>query len=298
MARIRSIKPEFFKHLELNELENSNPELRIMLVYAGLWTQCDKNGVFFYNAKVLKNEILPYVDFDMQKTLNILEKEGYFFKYKVNNRDYGFVSNFYKYQFPTKQEKDSPAKYPKPPENILDRNKEQEATSQNASLDVPDNDTDNVIDNVTNNHTTPEGRRKKDNRIKEKGIHGDSNEPPFSDEVIELSNLLLITHRKTHPDYLSGKDDQKIILNWAKDIDLLIRIDKKAPENIRQVILWVKTKGNFWFANICSGKKLREKYETLWAQMQAKSGTSPPIQKIALDNIPDNEVMQYFKGAV
>ena len=73
MARIRSIKPEFFKHLDLQELEISHPGQNIMLVYAGLWTQCDKNGVFFCNAKVLKNEILPYLDFDMQKTLDILE---------------------------------------------------------------------------------------------------------------------------------------------------------------------------------------------------------------------------------
>ena len=61
MARIRSVKPDFFKHLELNELENSYPGQYIMLVYEGLWTQCDKNGVFFCNAKVLKTDILPYI---------------------------------------------------------------------------------------------------------------------------------------------------------------------------------------------------------------------------------------------
>jgi len=61
MARIRSVKPEFFKHLELQELENSYPGQYIMMVYEALWTQCDKNGVFYYKAREIKNEILPYM---------------------------------------------------------------------------------------------------------------------------------------------------------------------------------------------------------------------------------------------
>jgi len=81
MARIRSIKPEFFKHEELQDLEIGHPGQYIMLVYAGLWTQCDKNGVFPCKARIVKNEILPYIDFDMQKTLDILESGGFFVKY-------------------------------------------------------------------------------------------------------------------------------------------------------------------------------------------------------------------------
>ncbi len=69
MARIRSIKPEFFKHLELQELECSHPGQNIMSVYAGLWTQCDKNG--------------------------------YFVKYHKENKAYRYIQNFCKYQFPS-----------------------------------------------------------------------------------------------------------------------------------------------------------------------------------------------------
>ena len=101
--------------------------------------------------------------------------------------------------------------------------------------------------------------------------HDDVPEPLQSlKDAIELSTLLLESHRKEIPDYLSGKDDKKIIDSWAKDIELLIRIDKKAPETIRQVISWVKTLGNFWFSNIQSGKKLREKYEALYSQMKSR----------------------------
>jgi len=292
MARIRSIKPEFFKHLELQELESAHPNQYIMLVYSGLWTQCDKNGVFFYNAKVLKNEVLPYIDFDMRKTLDILEREGYFIRFRSGNREYGHIQNFSKYQFPSKNEKDAPAKYPAPPKNNDSGN-----DSENITEDVPDNDSENI--------TEPEGKRIKekgiqDKRKKDKGVAEGSDEPqPLSDSeksAFELSELLLSEHRKEIPDFLSGKD-KAVIPRWAEDIEKLIRIDKKPPETIRQVILWAKA-DCFWFPNIISGKKLREKFETLYGQMKTRiKSTGPPIHnphKIASDNIPDDEIGQYF----
>jgi len=93
-------------------------------------------------------------------------------------------------------------------------------------------------------------------------------------DAFELSELLLTTHRKEIPDYLSGKDDEKTIGMWAADIEKLIRIDKKQPETIRRVVLWAKTPGCFWFPNIQSGKKLREKYETLYGQMTRQNKTA------------------------
>ena len=277
MARIRSIKPEFFKHLELQELECSNPGQHTMLVYAGLWTQCDKNGVFLYNCKVLKNEVLPYMDFDMKKTLSILEENNYFIKYSSGGREYGFIPKFEKYQFPTKNEKDNPAKYPLPPDEIIEHSQELIETFPGTSQDVPKNH--------TGNHTEAEGIQDKglqDNRTKESG----SCEPLQSiKNAIELSILLLQAHRKELPDYLCGKDDKKIINEWAVEIEKLIRIDKKSPETIRQVILWVKTPGNFWFHNIQSGGKLRKQYERLYGQMLSdknqgcRPGGPPPGRK-------------------
>jgi len=276
MARIRSIKPEFFKHLELQELENEYRGQYVMFIYAGLWTQCDKNGVFFYNAKVLKNEILPYIEFDMQISLDILEKRGYFIKFSANGRDYGFVQNFNKYQFPTKNEKDSPAKYPLPPKEILEGSQAQIEKFPSISENVPSNDTEN--------HTEAEGLQDKGIRIKESD---GSIEPQSLKDALILSSLLLDLHRQVIPDYLSGKDDKKIIERWAKDIEQLIRIDKKPPETIKQVIHYVKTPGCFWFPNIQSGKKLREKYETLYSQMLRQ--TSKVILPEKKTYIPDAE---------
>ena len=177
MSRIRSVKPEFFKHGDLQDLEMANPGQYVMLVFEGLWTQCDKNGVFYCKARELKNEILPYIPFDMQKTLDILEKEGYFVKYKVENREYGYVLNFNKYQFPTKNERDAPAKYPLPPPNCIVNGKHPDNTAE-TSNNIPENVSTDDSGDVSDDVPTPEGS--KDQRIigirnKEEGSKDHSN---------------------------------------------------------------------------------------------------------------------------
>jgi hypothetical protein len=163
-------------------------------------------------------------------------------------------------------------------------------------------------------HFDIEEKRIDKNREEENKTNtGDSTEPPVSEnpykvigdkvidmtEPINLATCLLSSHQKEFPDFLSGKTDKEIkkkIDGWAVDIEKLIRIDKKSPEIIKQVILWVKTPNNFWFQNIESGKKLREKFERLYGQMVTEQKkTSPPRHKIAADNITD--VRKYFKEA-
>lgn len=94
--------------------------------------------------------------------------------------------------------------------------------------------------------------------------HGD-------DEAMRLATLLLEKSRAHDPKIAIGKDKQTIT-SWSKDIEKLIRLDKRTPEEVESVILWCKGKGNFWIPNIMSGKKLREKFPTLFAQMSTRGG--------------------------
>jgi hypothetical protein len=106
------------------------------------------------------------------------------------------------------------------------------------------------------------------------------------ESALPLAETLLNEHRKEFPDYLAGKDRQ-VIPKWAADIEKLIRIDKKAPENIRDVILWVKTPGNFWFHNIESGAKLRKQFERLSGQMKTQKHGQGPPRNWDTRNMPD-----------
>lgn len=58
MPRIRSIKPSFFRHEDLQYLELKFPEQYIMLTFAGLWTLCYSKGVFEYKPTLIKLDIL------------------------------------------------------------------------------------------------------------------------------------------------------------------------------------------------------------------------------------------------
>ena len=49
----------------------------------------------------------------------------------------------------------------------------------------------------------------------------------------------------------------------------MIRIDKRKVEDIELVITWCQ-RDKFWYKNILSTKKLREKYDQLFMQMKPK----------------------------
>ena len=64
--------------------------------------------------------------------------------------------------------------------------------------------------------------------------------------------------------------------SWEKDIDLAIRIDKRTKTDLIKTIDWIySSAGSFWQSNILSGKKLRDKYDTMFAQQ----ATARPGQK-------------------
>jgi hypothetical protein len=65
-----------------------------------------------------------------------------------------------------------------------------------------------------------------------------------------------------------GEDFKKPNLEkWAKDFELLLRIDKAEPSIIRKVMNWA-VNDSFWRSNILSSSKLRKQFLTLKLQME------------------------------
>lgn len=79
MARIRTIKPDFFKNEEMCEL----PAM-IRLLFIGLWTLSDREGRLADRPKRIKIEIFPYDNVDVDKSLDLLQASGFLIRYKVN----------------------------------------------------------------------------------------------------------------------------------------------------------------------------------------------------------------------
>lgn len=65
------------------------------------------------------------------------------------------------------------------------------------------------------------------------------------------------------------EDKQK----WAKHIDRMKRLDKRSEANIEKVLNYA-INDSFWKSNIRSTSKLREKYETLYAQLNSSKNKS------------------------
>jgi hypothetical protein len=115
MARIRTIKPDFFRHESLQDLEAANPGCYVMLVFAGLFGHCDKAGRFEWKPRTLKLDILPFLDFDLAGTLAILRCGGFLKTYTVDGKQYGEIPAFEKHQRINGKEAKEPNKYPEPP---------------------------------------------------------------------------------------------------------------------------------------------------------------------------------------
>jgi len=99
---------------------------------------------------------------------------------------------------------------------------------------------------------------KKQNSSETKKIYS-----PTSEEV-RLSTLLLslILERKLN---FKKPDIQK----WCVPIDMLLRIDKRTPQQVEEVIRWCQ-QDNFWQGNILSTGNLRDKIDRLEEQMNRK----------------------------
>jgi len=119
MARIRTIKPEFFTDYKLYEIEKET-QLPIRVAYAGLWTQCDREGRFEWIPEQLKIGVLPYDNIDFARVLDALVTRGLLVKYASKEGNFGCVKHFKNHQIVNNREKDSTIPEP-PPDNDVTR---------------------------------------------------------------------------------------------------------------------------------------------------------------------------------
>ena len=106
MARIRTIKPEFFRHEGLYELERECA-LPIRVAFAGLWTAADREGRFRWAPRTLKLDCLPFDECDFSRVLDALATRGFIVKYSCDGVDYGFIPSWNKNQVINNRESES-----------------------------------------------------------------------------------------------------------------------------------------------------------------------------------------------
>lgn len=109
MARIRTVKPELFRHEGLFEAEESSG-LPLRVAFIGLFTICDRRGIFRWQPRQLKLDVMPYDSIDFSRVLDALLSRGFVMRYASGNEEYGLIPSFERHQVINNKEK--PALHP------------------------------------------------------------------------------------------------------------------------------------------------------------------------------------------
>ena len=131
-------------------------------------------------------------------------------------------------------------------------------TQCNATDKELDIDKDKEINNITSDVKTPDTPQpKKSGKI-------------FTVNSVEMSlaQILLDCIKNNLPNYKTPN-----MQSWAREIDLMIRIDKRDTKEISEVIAWCQ-KDSFWMKNILSTATLRKQFDRLTLERSKRNGGS------------------------
>jgi hypothetical protein len=107
MARIRTIKPSFFKNEDLAELP-----MQARLLFIGLWALADKEGRLEDRPKRIKVELFPYDSVDIDGSLSRLQSAGFIKRYGVGEMKVIQILSFSKHQRITGSEATTESEFP------------------------------------------------------------------------------------------------------------------------------------------------------------------------------------------
>jgi len=110
-------------------------------------------------------------------------------------------------------------------------------------------------------------QEEEEEEVKEE-VKEEESKPSWSEESDEYRlSLYLYNHMlKNNPE--AKKPNFQY---WCKHIDHMIRLDNRSLEGIKKIIEFSQ-KDSFWCSNILSTKKLRDKYDQLYIQMNKNGG--------------------------
>jgi hypothetical protein len=112
MARIRTIKPEFYRNRRVWRAEQETG-LPLRVAYPALWTCADREGRFKWEPEELKLDCLPYDDLDFSRVLDALAARGFIVRYEVGGDTFGWIPGFRRHQVINNRE--TASSLPEPP---------------------------------------------------------------------------------------------------------------------------------------------------------------------------------------
>lgn len=244
MARIRTIKPEFFTSLTVAGL---TPEQR--LTFIGLWTYVDDAGRAIDDARLVKAAVWPLDDrtsAEVEADLWALTESSLILRYTLSERSFLAVRNWSEHQ---RINRPTASTLPGP-ENGTPRTPPPRLTCMNE---------DSLSTHGVVSEPSPLERKGRERKGKENNSSSVTalapRNPPRAD-VEEACRLLadLIEANGSKRPTITGR--------WRDAARLMIDNDERTLDDVLGAIRWSQN-DNFWRANILSMPKLREKYDQL-----------------------------------
>lgn len=134
MSRIRTVKPDLFRHEELYEAEKETG-LPLRVAFIGLFTVADREGRFRWRPRTIKLDVLPHDELDFSRVLDALTTRGFVVRYACDGELFGHIPTFHKHQVPNNREKAS--ELPEPPGNPIDTGGSTRAPRVNDACSTP-----------------------------------------------------------------------------------------------------------------------------------------------------------------
>ena len=97
-------------------------------------------------------------------------------------------------------------------------------------------------------------------------------------QAYTLARSLMASIASWKPDFaeIQPSKAERTATRWAKDVNIMLRVDKRKPDDVQAVIDWLPSHegscGFTWRAQILSGRKLREKFDKLQIAKQQSHG--------------------------
>ncbi len=238
MARIRTIKPEFWTSEQIVELSVS-----ARLLFVGVWTFSDDAGIHPASCKRLNMEVFPSDNFTVEqigKWIDEILAQGLMIQYEAQGKSYWQVTGW---EFHQKIDKKT-FRHPQP--------SGMNSTTTRRALVEP---------------SPPESKGEESKGEESKGRNSSCRALRFDEADLATATWILDRLRIANPGH-----KQPNLKAWANTIRLIREQDKRTDAEIRELFQWAH-EDEFWGANILCPKTLRKQWDKL--AMRRKSDNQP-----------------------
>jgi hypothetical protein len=288
LPRIRSVKPSFWLDDDIAEW---HPITR--LIFIGLLTHCQDNGVGSANVRKLVSLILPMDEFDeastnVRRALDECSRTGQIVVFEHEGRPLYWVRNFAKHQ---RVDKPGECPMPVPTQDQMASSGRREVPPA-PRLTSDDEPRLSLVEDSTNvrrtilDQSAPGSGEERSGKGEEKKNRPAAARPavqlPLTAEVVEVVTasvrpdveaLCTRLHEKLiENDY---KPLPKITDAWRREARLLIDKDERNLDQALKLIVWA-LENEFWSTNIASMGKFRLQYPKLLSAAKREHAAQRP----------------------